>query len=85
MTYAKPSDNPLSPFNPNFKSDIDWSDMRRSSMNSEAMTRHVNKQRKAGKEVGTLHGLPREAPKSLIDPKRFHVDMSVFEKKAKKK
>ena len=76
----KPSDNPLSPFNPNFKSDIDWSSFRKNHKTSEAITKVVNDRRKQGKEVGTIHGISKKPAKGSIDPKKFYVDMSVFKK-----
>lgn len=81
MKYKKPSDNPLSPFNPNYKSDIDWSGFRKSHVTSEAVSKVVNDKRKQGKEMGTIHGISKKPPKGLIKADKLYVDMSVLEKK----
>ena len=80
MKYKKPSDNPLSPFNPNFKSDIDWSGFRKSHVTSTAVSKVVNRKRGEGKEMGTIHGISKKPPKGNIKASQLYVDMAVFEK-----
>jgi len=71
---TKRSDNPLSPFNKNWKSPITWEDMNKGQAYSKSQTKVVNDMRAQGREISL--GVPVSAKSALLvgDPRRFHVD-----------
>ena len=71
---SKRSDNPLSPFNENWKSPITWADMNKGQAYSKSQTKVVNDMRAQGREISL--GVPVSAKSALLvgDPRRFHVD-----------
>lgn len=70
----KPSDNPLSPFNPNFKSGINWSDMNRAAVYSKNQSKVVNDNRKIGREISISVPISAKAAHNMKCPKKFTVN-----------
>jgi predicted aldo/keto reductase-like oxidoreductase len=69
----KRSDNPLSPFNPNWKSPIDWSDIQMSAKHGSISSAVVNKKRADGVDMATVHNLSKKTLTNRIDPRHFHI------------
>jgi hypothetical protein len=74
---TKPSDDPRCAFNwrhPEYKHDIDWSDMIQAAKYSSASSKIVNDQRGKGKAVGTIHGISKtQGMQRILDPRHFHI------------
>lgn len=70
----KPSDHPLSPFNPNYKAKIEWRAQNLDKQRGDTVTRLVNDARKRNHEPGATNVTGRN-PHGLLDPKHFHVYM----------
>ncbi len=71
---TKRSDNPLSPFNPAYKSPIDWTELNKAATYSKSQSKVVNDMRGKGREISL--GVPVSEKSALLagDPRRFHVD-----------
>ena len=71
---AKRSDNPLSPFNPAYKSPIDWTELNKAATYSKSQSKVVNNARAQGRELSL--GVPVSEKAALLagDPRHFHVD-----------
>lgn len=69
----KPSDNPLSPFNKNYKCPIDWSDMHKAAAQSEKQSRVVNQYRKQGKEISISTPISGKSAHLLQRPQKLYV------------
>ncbi len=71
---TKRSDNPLSPFNPAYKSPIDWTELNKAATYSKSQSKVVNNARAQGRELSL--GVPVSEKSALLagDPRRFHVD-----------
>lgn len=68
----KPSDDPRSPFNPEYKAKIDWKKQQLFQTTSETATKKLEKNRMKNSNfdmrIGGLVG-----PKDSLLPKKFHV------------
>lgn len=79
----KPSDNPLSPFNPNWKSPINWGTQNLDKQRSTAVSMQVEKERLANENYGKLTGISKSERVNLL-PKQFHVYSKAVPSKGEK-
>jgi hypothetical protein len=71
---AKRSDNPLSPFNKNWRCPIDWTELNKAAAYSSSQSKVVNNARKQGREISLGVPVSEKAAALVGDPRRFHVD-----------
>ena len=70
----KPSEHPLSPFNPNYKAKIDWTPQQIAARNKAVMSKYVERKRVENpnfdKTIGMVYS--DKTTENLL-PKKFHV------------
>jgi hypothetical protein len=69
---VKPSEHPLSPFNPNYKAKIDWRPMQQLANNGAAVTRNLEKSRQKNPNHDLQTGVVIAKEIRLL-PRLFHI------------
>lgn len=68
----KPSDDPRSPFSPQYKPQLNWAPLQKLKDNSEAMTKMLEKARMKDEFHDAKQGLLINQHERLL-PKKFHI------------
>ena len=79
----KPSEDPRSPFNPNYKSPINWRTQNLDKQRGTAVSMHVEGVRLENRDYGKVVGISKNERVSLL-PKNFHVYSKAIPSKGKK-
>lgn len=79
----KPSDDPRSPFSPNWKSPINWRTQNLDKQRGTAVSMQVEKERLSNENYGKLTGISKTERMNLL-PKQFHVYSKAVPSKGKK-
>lgn len=72
----KPSDDPRCPFNwrhPEYKHDIDWTELNRAAMYSKSQAKVVNDKRKQGRELSINMPYSEKSKHQIVDPYLFKI------------
>ena len=78
----KPSEHPLSPFNPNYKPRINWTNQNLDKQRGIAVSMRVEEVRLDNRSYGKVTGISKNERENLL-PRKFHVYSKAVPSKGK--